>query len=80
MVTIPWLFVAFMLATVEPVVGQALPQPKIGSCPSGYYESGEFCAPMKRDAPAAIPKGKGQCPSNWMQSGAYCIDMRRPAR
>jgi hypothetical protein len=34
-------------------------QPKVGSCPSGYSESGGFCAPMRRDALAAIPKGSG---------------------
>jgi hypothetical protein len=53
------------------------PQPKLGQCPSGYSQSGSFCAPMRRDAPSAIPKGQGQCPSGWMQSGSYCLEMRR---
>jgi hypothetical protein len=57
---------------------QALPQPKVGACPSGYAQSGGYCAPMRKDAPAAIPKGSGQCPSGWMQSGAYCVEMRAP--
>jgi hypothetical protein len=56
-------------------VAQAQPLPKIGSCPSGYRDSGGYCAPMTRDAPQAIVK-TGQCPSNWMQSGAYCVEMR----
>jgi hypothetical protein len=77
--TIALLFAAVWFATVSLAAAQPMPQPKIGSCPSGYYESGGYCAPMKRDAPAAIPK-TGQCPSNWMQSGAYCIEMRQPAR
>ena len=29
--------------------------------------------PMK-NAPVAVPKGKGQCPSTMRQSGNYCID------
>jgi hypothetical protein len=66
-----------LLASITAASAQPLPQPKVGSCPSGYHESGGFCAPMRRDAPAAIPKGSGQCPSGWMQSGAYCLDMRR---
>jgi len=56
------------------------PQPKVGTCPAGYSQSGSFCAPMRRDAPAAVPKGAGQCPSGWMQSGAYCVEMRPPRR
>jgi hypothetical protein len=55
---------------------QPLPQPKIGACPSGYRESGGYCAPMNDKTKPAIPK-TGQCPSNWMQSGSYCIDARR---
>jgi hypothetical protein len=57
---------------------QPLPIKKFGNCPSGYRESGGYCAPMQRDAPVAIPKGKSQCPSGFMQSGSYCLEMRRP--
>ena len=55
---------------------QPTPQPKIGACPSGYRDSGGYCAPTSDRAPVAVPK-TGQCPSNWTQSGAYCIEMRR---
>src|SRR5262249_26432749 len=55
---------------------EPLPVPKTGQCPSGYRESGGYCAPMTERAPVAIPK-QGQCSSNWMQSGNYCIDTRR---
>jgi hypothetical protein len=55
---------------------QPLPVPKTGSCPSGYRESGSYCAPTSDRTPAAIVK-QGQCPSGWTQSGAYCIEMRR---
>jgi hypothetical protein len=52
------------------------PLPKVGSCPSGYRESGGYCAPMSDRAPAAIVK-TGSCPSGWMASGNYCIEMRK---
>jgi hypothetical protein len=35
------------------VRAEPLPQPKVGACPSGYTESGGYCAPMRRDAPVA---------------------------
>jgi hypothetical protein len=66
-----------LLASLATAVAQPLPVPKVGSCPSGYSESGSFCAPMRRDAPAAGRKGQGQCPAGWMQSGAYCVEMRK---
>jgi hypothetical protein len=68
--------VFILLASLAIAAAQPLPQPKVGSCPSGYMQSGGYCAPMRRDAPVAIPKA-GQCPSGWMQSGAYCLEMRR---
>jgi hypothetical protein len=68
--------VAVLAALALPAVAQPLPQPKVGQCPSGYRESGGYCAPMSERAPVAIPK-TGQCPSGFTQSGAYCIEMRR---
>ena len=66
-----------VLATLAlPAVAQPMPLPKTGSCPSGYTESGGYCAPMRRDAPVAVPK-IGQCPSGFVQSGAHCVDARR---
>jgi hypothetical protein len=53
-----------------------LAQPKVGQCPSGYRESGGYCAPTSDRAPASVPK-TGQCPSGWTQSGNYCLEMRR---
>jgi hypothetical protein len=76
----PVVLLLTLLASTTTAGAQALPQPKIGSCPSGYMQSGSFCAPMRKDSPAAIPKGSGQCPSGWMQSGAYCVEMRPPRR
>jgi hypothetical protein len=61
---------------VLPAAAEPLPQPKVGQCPSGYTESGGYCAPTSDRALAAVPK-RGRCPSNWTQSGAYCVEMRR---
>jgi len=57
--------VLILLASVATASAQALPVPKVGSCPSGYPESGGFCAPMRRDA---------RCPSSRMQSASYCLE------
>jgi hypothetical protein len=62
--------VASSAALAEP-----LPVPKTGTCPSGFRESGGFCAPMTRDAPMAVPKPKGQqCPSGFAQSGGARLE------
>ena len=59
--------------TVVAVNVAASPQPlvKDGSCPSGYYASGNYCVP---DAHArfAVPK-TGSCPSGYFSSGNYCV-------
>jgi hypothetical protein len=58
-------------ASAEPML-----LPKTGQCPSGYRDSGGYCAPMNDKAPVAVPK-QGQCPSGFMQSGNYCISTQR---
>jgi hypothetical protein len=65
-----------MLITTAAAGAEPLPQTKVGTCPSGYRESGGYCAPLNDRARSAVPK-VGQCPSGWQQSAAYCIDMRR---
>jgi hypothetical protein len=70
------LLASLLLLGTTSAAAQPTPVPKVGPCPSGYRESGGFCAPMSDRAPAAIVKA-GSCPSGWMQSGAYCIEMRR---
>jgi hypothetical protein len=64
---------ALMLALAV-LAALATPVPKSGQCPSGYRESGGYCAPLNRHAPPAIPK-HGQCPSGWRQSAHYCVRM-----
>ena len=71
---------AALLLLAATATAQPLPQPKIGTCPSGYHESGGYCTPMRHDTAAAIAKGSRQCPAGWAQSGSYCVEMRPPRR
>jgi hypothetical protein len=63
MITIRTIAIAMAIALAV-AAAQPLPQPKVGQCPSGYRESGGYCAPTSDRAPAAVPKLPGkQCPS-----------------
>lgn len=42
-----------------------------GSCPSGYYSSGNYCVP-NNNAHFAVHR-KGSCPSGYYSSGNYCV-------
>jgi hypothetical protein len=66
-----------LLTTTIAATAQPLPQVKSGQCPSGYYQSGDYCAPMHATKRDAVPK-TGQCPAGYSQSGNYCLEMRRP--
>jgi hypothetical protein len=46
-VAIAWI----VLVLTGVVRAEPLPQPKIGSCPSGYRESGGYCAPTSDRTP-----------------------------
>ena len=50
----------------------AEPVAKVGSCPSGYSTSGEYCLAGSGTTRLAVPKG-GSCPSGFSTSGAYCL-------
>lgn len=56
-------------------LGQAAPAPqpvhRDGSCPSGYYASGNYCVPTN-GARFAIARN-GSCPSGYYASSNYCI-------
>lgn len=66
-----------MLLAFIPVAALAdpamLPAPlaKVGSCPSGYSTSGQYCVPGNK-ARFAIEK-RGACPGGYSTSGAYCL-------
>lgn len=45
---------------------------KIGSCPSEYYSSSNYCVPSGENAMFALPK-VGSCPSGYHTSGDYCV-------
>jgi hypothetical protein len=70
-------FIAMAFAASALTAGaQPTPQPKVGACPSGYRESGGYCAPTSERAPIAIPK-QGQCPSGFASEASYCVEMKR---
>ena len=49
----------------------AQPLPRDGSCPSGYYSSGNYCVP-NTNGRYAISRN-GSCPSGYYSSGNYCV-------
>ena len=44
----------------------------VGPCPSGYRQSGGYCAPTSDRSQPAVPNRRLLCPSGWFPSGAYC--------
>jgi hypothetical protein len=52
-----------------------IPAVKSAQCPFGYMQSGGYCMPMSRPAPAAVPK-VGKCPRGYARSGNSCFDLR----
>ena len=65
-------------ASAQARSGGAMPFVNQGGCPSGYYTSGSFCAPLNKDSRPAVPKPPGaSCPSGWYQSGAACVRLNR---
>jgi hypothetical protein len=54
MITIRTIAIAMAIAPAV-AAAQPLPQPKVGQCPSGYRESGGYCAPTSDRAPNAVP-------------------------
>jgi hypothetical protein len=64
------------MAVIMLVAATAYPMPKQGQCPSGYHQSGAYCAPMNENSKPAIPKTR-QCPSGWFKSGNYCEKMKK---
>jgi hypothetical protein len=74
------------LAFPLPAAARELPRPggalpfasTDGNCPSGYYRSGSFCAPVSRDSRPAVARPPGaSCPSGWYTSGSGCVQLNR---
>jgi hypothetical protein len=65
-----------ILAVLTPAAAAPLiPAVKSAQCPFGYMQSGGYCMPMSRPAPAAVPK-VGKCPRGYGRSGNPCFDLR----
>ncbi len=45
--------------------------PKVGSCPTGYSSSNEYCVPGSSARYAVLKKGS--CPSGYSSSNEYCV-------
>ncbi len=53
------------------------PLPKLGSCPVGYFASGEYCVPSSgRSTRGGIEKVGNSCPVGFFSSGNYCLSGR----
>src|SRR5262249_1072969 len=64
-----------MLVVLTPAAAAPLiPAVKSAQCPFGYMQSGGYCMPMSRPAPAAGPK-VGKCPPGYGRSGNACFDL-----
>ena len=70
---IPLSALMLFASAVMPALGDspATALPRDGSCPSGYYSSGNYCVPNAGARPA-IPR-LGSCPSHYYSSGNYCV-------
>jgi len=65
-----------ILAVLTPAAAAPLiPAVKSAQCPFGYMQSGGYCMPMSRPAPAAGPK-VGKCPRGYGRGGSPCFDLR----
>jgi len=50
------------------------PLQKLGSCPLGYYSSGDYCVPSSGgNSRGAIEKVGGDCSLGFYSSGDYCV-------
>jgi hypothetical protein len=70
------LITVVILAVLTPAAAAPLiPAVKSAQCPFGYMQSGGYCMPMSRPAPAAVPKA-GNCPRGYGRSGNPCFVLR----
>jgi hypothetical protein len=70
------LITVVILTVLTPAAAAPLiPAVKSAQCPFGYMQSGGYCMPMSRPAPAAAPK-VGKCPRGYGRNGNPCFDLR----
>jgi hypothetical protein len=56
-----------MLMVLTPAAAAPIPAVKSAQCPPGHMQSGGYCTPMFRVAPAVVPK---------VERCSYCAEMR----
>jgi hypothetical protein len=67
---------AMLVVLLTPAAAAPLiPAVKSAQCPFGSMQSGGYCMPLSRPAPAAVPK-VGKCPRGYGRSGYSCLDLR----
>ena len=63
---------------VASAMAQQQSLPRVGSCPSGYIDSGNYCMPLSTTTRRAIVKESEHCPPWSRPSGSsYCLEHRR---
>jgi len=76
MSSIAALIILVILAVLMPAAAAPLiPAVKSAQYPFGYMQSGGYCMPISRPAPAGVPK-IGKCPRGYGRSGNPCFDLR----
>lgn len=60
-----------LVSAVALAAPPAQPLARKGSCPSGYYASGNYCVPTASGRHAI--ERNGSCPSGYYASGDYCV-------
>lgn len=67
-----------LLATLAHAAPPPQPVIRTGSCPGGYYASGNYCVPGN-SARFALPRS-GSCPGGYYASGDYCVASSESSR
>lgn len=50
---------------------------RTGTCPTGYFASGDCCEAFLLDAKEAFPRKEGKtCPTGFYASGGACVSFR----
>ena len=76
---IAWPLIAIAMTVASNATHAQQPLSKVGSCPSGYHTSGNYCTPSSANAKPAIAK-VGSCPSGYHTSGNYCLASSNSAK